>query len=499
MKLAELAALVPGAHFAAGSNVEVGRVTFDSRRVQPGDLFVAVRGAVHDGADFIAQAAAGGAMAIAAEAEVPLPPGLGLVTVPNARRAVGELAAALLDYPSEHLRLIGVTGTDGKTTSCRFIAAVLTAAGRKVGWLTTVDVGMGDQIAPNPHERTTPEASVLQELLARFVAGGVEDAIVEVSSHALALDRVAGCTFDAAVFTNLAPEHLDFHGTLDAYRAAKARLFEMLGEPTSKRWSRMGVVNVDDPSSVAMATSSPAGIVSYGIDNPADVTAIRLELRADYSRFTLVTPIGEARVTTRLIGRHNIANWLAASALALAWGIDLEVIADAAETVELPLGRLQPLAVGQPFQVIIDFAHTPQAMTATLDLLRATTPGRLYLLFGMAGHRDAQNRPMMGSIAAAKTDFFIISTDDPEDEDPMAIADAIEAGARAGGAEKGRDYVVELNRRAGIEEVLRRARPGDTVVLAGKGHEQRMLLASGPHPWSDEREAVAALRALGYA
>ncbi|HEY3117278.1 MAG TPA: UDP-N-acetylmuramoyl-L-alanyl-D-glutamate--2,6-diaminopimelate ligase, partial [Chloroflexota bacterium] len=482
----------------ANPGTEVTGIAYDSRRVQAGNIFVAIKGAHYDGTRFVGEAQARGAVAVAAEEPLALPPGLGLITAPNVRAALGEMAAALLGDPSEHLRLIGVTGTDGKTTTCRLIAALLAASGRKTGWFTTVDLGIGETIEPNPFGRTTPEASDLQQILARFVGEQVEDAVIEVSSHALALDRVAGCTFDAAVFTNLAPEHLDFHGSLEAYTAAKAHLFELLGTPTGKRWSRMGVVNADDPASLAIATSSPAGIVSYALENAADVTARQLDLSMTESRFTLVTPLGEARVSTRLVGRHNVMNWLAATAVGLGWGIDLAMIADAAESVDLPPGRLQFIRRGQPFDLVIDFAHTPQAMSTMLDLLRENTRGRLYLLFGLAGHRDASNRLTMGAIATAKTDFFVISTDDPEDEDPAAIAGAIASGARAAGAKEGRDYIVELNRQTAIREVMGRAHSGDVVLLAGKGHEQRMLLASGPQAWSDETEAVQALHGLGY-
>lgn len=481
-----------------GGEIAVSRVIYDSRQAQTGSLFVAVPGSAHDGAAFVGDAIARGAAAIAAERGVPVPDGVGLLLVPDARQALGPLASALLGNPSEQLRLIGVTGTDGKTTTCRLIAAALASAGRRVGWLTTVEMGTGDLLVPNPYSRTTPEASDLQEALAGFVAAGVEDAVVEVSSHGLALHRVSGCNFDAAVFTNLSPEHLDFHDTVEAYARAKARLFEMLDTPTHKRWSRMGVVNADDPSSVLMAASSPVGIVSFGLETAADVTATHLELQEDRSRFVLVTPIGQWEVTTPLVGRHNVSNWLAAAAVALGWGLDMEAVASAAETVAAPAGRYQRVRASQPFEVIVDFAHTPQALTATLETLRSLSTGRLYLVFGMAGKRDTRNRPSMGAIAARMTDFFIISTDDPQEEDPAAIAGEIEGGARAAGANEGSDYVVLLDRRSAIRAAIGAARAGDVVLLAGKGHERRMLLAGTAEPWSDEEEALEALRSLGY-
>ncbi len=482
---------------------EVRRAVADSRRAQPEDLFVAIPGSRTDGAAYVADAIARGATAIAtdpagAERIGALPAGVGHVVVPNAREAVGELAAALAGRPSDHLRLTGVTGTDGKTTTTQLIAAVLAAAGRRVGWMTTVDLRIGDEILPNPYGLTTPEATDIQETLARFVAAGVEDAVIEVSSHALAMDRVRGCTFDAAVFTNLAPEHLDFHGSMETYAAAKARLFEMLDSPTPKRYSRMGVVNVDDPHSWVMAASCPAAIVSYGLDNVADVSATHVELGLGRTRFRLVTPIDELEIETRFTGRHNVSNWLAAAAVALGWGVDLQAVRLAAETTDPPPGRLQTIRRGQPFEVIVDFAHTPQALETTLATLRGFGEGRLLLVFGMAGGRDAANRPRMGAIAARETDFFVISTDDPGHEDPVAIAAAVAAGARDAGAAEGDRFIVELDRREAIRTVFEKAGPGDIVLLAGKGHEQRMRRGDHDEPWSDRQAAEELLAEIGY-
>jgi len=498
MRLHELASAVPGLQVVVGPDVDVRRVAFDSRQVQPGDLFVAIPGVRVDGTAFAADAVERGAAAVLAEHAMDLPSGAGLVLAPNARRAMGHAAAALAGWPSERLRLVGVTGTDGKTTTCQLIAHVLAAAGRKVGWLTTVDIRLGDEVFPNPYGYTTPEAPQIQELLAQMVAAGVDDAVIEVSSHALALERVQGCSFDAAVFTNLSPEHLNFHSSMDEYATTKARLFGMLDSPSSKPWSRMGVVNVDDPASVIMATSSPAAIVSYGLDNAADVMAEHLELDRAGSRFKLITPLEEVDVQTRLLGRHNVSNWLAAAAVALGWGIDLDAVVEAAASVEAPPGRIQRVRCGQPFEVIVDFAHTPQAFAATLAALEPLREGRLYVAFGMPGGRYQGNRPRMGELAARHADFFILSTDDPLYEDPAVIASEIAAGALSAGATEGPDFVVELDRRAAIAMLLQRARPGDIVLLAAKGHEERQMLAARIEPWSDAGVAAELLAELGY-
>lgn len=498
MLLSDIAAVVPGLRVSANADADVRRVTYDSRRVEPGDLFVAIRGLAEDGATFARDAIERGAVAVLAARELEVPAGAGMLVAPDPRQALGEVASVLYGRPSERLRLVGVTGTDGKTTTCQLIAAVLAAAGRRVGWITTVDVRIGQEIVRNPFGHTTPEAPEIQETLARMVAAGVEDAVLEVSSHALALDRVTGCTFDAAVFTNLAPEHLNFHGTVEQYTAAKAQLFAMLDSRTDKQWSRMGVVNADDPASMVMAGSSPAGIVSYALNTPADVTADRIELGIGGSRFTLVTPLGEVPMSTRLVGRHNVYNWLAAAAVALGWGIDLAAVAEAAATAEAPPGRLQRVRRGQPFEVIVDFAHTPQALESTLTTLRAFCDGRLYAVFGMAGGRDRANRPRMGAVAAQYADYFVVSTDDPVHEDPADIAEQIISGARVAGAVEGVSFNVDLDRRSAIQSLLARAEPGDVVLLAAKGHEQRQLIGERAEPWSDLGASAELLAEMGY-
>ena len=342
--------------------------------------------------------------------------------------------------PSGAIRrgICGWSASRGPTARPRpraLLAAILDRAGQRTGWLTTVDVKIGDEIRPNTLDHTTPEADRVQEVLAEMAADRVETAILEVSSHALALDRVRGCEFDLAIFTNLSPEHLNFHGTMDEYARAKARLFAMLGEPSAKPGPRVGIVNADDPASSVMREHCPAAILTYGIEHRADVMAQDVRLGVRGATFRLVTPRGEAQVVSQLLGRFNVANWLAATTAALELGATLDdVVRAAAETRPVP-GRMERVDHGQPYLVVVDFAHTPQALENALRTLRPHTEGRLMVVFGHAGERDPANRPTMGRIAAELSDYFIISMDDPLHEDPTEIAYAIAARSSCRGRE----------------------------------------------------------------
>jgi len=499
VRLSDLVHDVPDATLVQGDpTAEIRGVVHDSRRVRPGDLFVVIPGERHDARAYVPQALERGALGVVADAPLALPPDRALLVVPAARPALADLAAALRGHPSRRLGLVGVTGTDGKTSTTRLLAAILDRAGQRTGWLTTVDLKIGDEIRPNTLDHTTPEADRVQDVLAEMVAAGVETAILEVSSHALALDRVRGCEFDLAIFTNLSPEHLNFHGTMAEYARAKARLFEMLGEPSAKPGPRLGVVNADDPASSVMRERCPAAVLTYGIEHPADVMARDVRLGVRGATFRLVTPRGEAQVVSQLLGRFNVANWLAATTAALERGATLDHVVQAAAVTRPVPGRMERVDHGQPYLVVVDFAHTPQALENALRTLRPHTEGRLMAVFGHAGERDPANRPTMGRIAAALSDYFIISMDDPLHEDPAEIAGAIAAGATAIGKREERDFSVDLDRMSAVRALLDRARPGDTVLLAGKGHERRMLVGDERRPWNDREAAERALAERGY-
>lgn len=493
--LAELLVECPGATLVSGSaQTMCTGVTQDSRAVQPGWIFVAIRGLERDGRGFIPQAIRAGAVAVVTDTDVDAPSVVALLRVPSARAALADLSSALWRHPSGRLTLIGITGTDGKTSTAQLIGTILRASGRTVGWLTTAGIRLGDEQRPNTLDHTTPEAPAVQALLAEMVARGVDTAVLEVSSHALALDRVRGCQFDAAVFTNLSPEHLNFHGSLDAYRDAKAQLFRMLQPKERTSREPFGVVNLDDPAATAMIAAAPGPVVTYALDCDADLTAHDLALTAGGSRFVVRTPTTEFPVQTRLIGRFNVSNWLAAIATSLRLGASLGDVQRAAEELGPVRGRMEPVEAGQPFLVVVDFAHTPQALETALRALRPHTRGRLLTLFGQAGGRDPANRPAMGIIASKLADFFLITTDDPINEDPAAIASVIAEGARSTGAIQGDHFDIELDRRSAVKRLIRMAGPDDVVLLAGKGHEQRMLIGDRKLRWDDAEAARTSIR-----
>lgn len=496
--LGALVRATPGARLVTGAaTLPISGLTHDSRAVAPGYLFVALPGRRYDGLAFVAEAVRRGAVAVASEQPTPTAP-VAWVAVPHARRALADLAAAWHGWPAERLRLIGVTGTDGKTTTTRLIGTLLEAGGQPCGWYTTAELKVGEATLPNSERHTTPEADRVQAVLAQFVASGARYAVLEASSHALAQERLRACTFDIAVFTNLSPEHLDYHGSLAAYLDAKARLFRMLGEASSKTAPRYAVLNRDDPASETLRAQCPAPVVTYAVAQPADVWAREIAETAEGLRLTVVTGDAAWPLTTRFLGRHNAANWLAAVAVAWREGVPVEAIQAAAAAATPPPGRLEPVRCGQPFQVYVDYAHTPQALAAALRALRAIATGRVLLAFGHAGGRMAANRPRLGAVAAQLADYFVITSDDAYPEEPAAIAHAVEAGAREAGAQPGRDYVVCLDRREAIRHLLARAAPGDVVLLAGKGHEAFLQLQAVPEPWSDVAVAREILAALGY-
>lgn len=499
--LASLAQPPLGMHTGDGANhelatTEITSLAYDSRKIQPGGLFLAVPGEHTDGRRFVVDAAQRGALAALGpryEGE-PLP--LPYIEVADMRAALADLACAFYNYPARYLCTIGVTGTDGKTTTSNLISTILDSVNKRNGLLTTANFKLNGQEWENTTRQSTLEALEIQQFLRRLLDEGATHAVIESTSHGLELQRVRGCAFDIGVVTNITHEHLDFHKTIENYRRAKARLFEMLDPARDKGLgvAPRAILNQDDVSYEVLKPYCRAPILSYGIETPAMVRAVDLRLGAEQTRFRVVLPGGEIEIVTRLVGRFNVSNCLAAIATASSLGIAPEMIAEALAAVHGVSGRMERIDEGQPFTVIVDYAHTPDSLEKVLHILRPLTSGKLMAVFGSAGERDRQKRPIMGRIAAQLTDFFVITDEDPREEDRFAILSEIAEGARALGKREDKDFVCVADRREAITTAFARADPGDTVLLAGKGHEQSIIVGTTKIPWDDRRVAREQLR-----
>jgi UDP-N-acetylmuramoyl-L-alanyl-D-glutamate--2,6-diaminopimelate ligase len=479
-----------------GDVPEVRGITHDSRAVEPGFAFAAVPGARADGHDFLDAALEAGATAALVQADreakwAALASRLPLVVVPDVRGALGPLAAAVYGDPSSKLRLIGVTGTDGKTTTAHLIGHLLDACGLGGGYLSSVGFDCGDGFQLNATHMTTLEATSIQAMLARAVTLARQSMAVEASSEGLAQSRLEGCELDVAVFTNLTRDHLDFHGTMERYLAAKGLLFEMLRRPSAKSFPRAAVLNADEEVSAYLRGLSEATAITYGLGE-ADVRGSGVEVDGFVLGFD-VTHGGESIHTTLpLLGRFNVYNALAATAVAVSQGVSLRDAAAALASFPGVPGRLERIDAGQPFAVFVDIASTPAALENVLNALRPATTGRLWAVFGAAGGRDAARRGGMGEVAARLADRCVLTNEDPRDEDPDAIIEPIAAALRDGGRSEGSDFVRVPDRRAAIEYAFEHADPGDTVLLAGKATETTMVFADGPVAW-DERATAREL------
>jgi UDP-N-acetylmuramoyl-L-alanyl-D-glutamate--2,6-diaminopimelate ligase len=493
-----------GSGLAAGS-LPIRGVSFDSRRVRAGCVFVAVPGEHVDGHDYVPAAIALGAAAAIVERPLPAA-GVPQIVVDRSQAALATAAAWWYGDPSRELAVVGVTGTDGKTTTSFLATAVLEAGGISAGLLTTAEIKVGELRGANPEHVTTPQAPQLQKSLRAMVRAGNRAAIVETTSHGLALGRVAGIAYDSAVFTNLTHEHLELHGTFEAYREAKLGLFRRLGGPPKPAVPfapRVAIVNCDDASAPlfeAAATEAGVTVLRYGVGPQADVRALDVSDAGGRPRFTVQTPGWRSEIALRMVGRFNVSNALAAIALGEAFGLDPAVVREAVAGMPGVPGRMELVELGQPFRVVVDYAHSPASLTTVLDQLAplAAGSGGLIVVFGSAGERDVQKRPMMGRIAGERSRLVVVTDEDPRGEDRYAILDEIAAGAEAAGRRRGDDLLLIADRREAIEAAFGRARPGDVVLLAGKGHEQSIIMADGPRAWDEKSEALAALTRMGY-
>lgn len=513
------------------TDIAISGVAYDSRKVRPGGLFVAIKGTHTDGHRYIDQALARGAAAIVVDARywsvdtiARYNNAASFVVAPNSLAALSPIAAAWYDNPGRELNVVGITGTKGKSTTTELTSRVLEGGAHTTGLIGTVDFKIAARQWPNDTRQSTPEALEIQQMLREMVSSGCDYAVLEATSHALSADwnRLGDCDFDVAVFTNVTHEHLDYHGSVEQYRRDKAQLFEMLGQgqevmgdgqelqahspiahrlaPTAPRFARWAIVNADDPYHHLYLHAAPASArrLTYGMRAAADVRAHAVESTPAGSRFQVTSPWGEGTVALPLPGPFNVLNALAALSVGLSQGVPIEAGIAALGLVAGVRGRMQRVAQGQPFDVIIDYAHNPDSFEQVLGMLRPLTSGRMIAVFGSAGERDLAKRPMQGAIAARYCQLLVLTDEDPRGEDSNAILHDIAAGAEEEGLRERSGYVCIPDRAQAVRFALEQAREGDVVLLLGKGHEGTIQYNGYSIPWDEAAEARAALRELGW-
>jgi UDP-N-acetylmuramoyl-L-alanyl-D-glutamate--2,6-diaminopimelate ligase len=489
-----------------GAHVE--HITDDSRQVRSGSVFVSLKGERVDGHDFIVKAVEAGASALVLQKDcssveealeqagcrVPLP---AMVQVKDSRKALGLLASQFHNDPSSRLRMIGVTGTNGKTTVTYLCKAMLEKAGRRVGLIGTVAYEIGAERVTA--SQTTPGAVEFQSLLARMEDSGLDTVVMEVSSHALALDRTIGCEFDVAIYTNLTQDHLDFHADLEDYFQAKLKLFSNMSSVAGNDRPRRAIVNIDDPRSDRVRNACSVPVWTYSIRNPSDVRAEHVRLSMDGTQFVAVTPAGRFDIDSRLVGEHNVYNILAAIAVGLNEGLSAAIVQKGIQSVLNIPGRFERVEAGQDFAVVVDYAHTEDALHRLLSAAQALKTGRIITVFGCGGDRDRSKRPKMGQAAARKSDVVFLTSDNPRTEDPLAILREVEVGVSEVVQQQGTTdlrYHVIPDRRLAIEAAVREAKRGDMVVIAGKGHEDYQIIGTERRHFDDREVARAAIETV---
>jgi UDP-N-acetylmuramoyl-L-alanyl-D-glutamate--2,6-diaminopimelate ligase len=492
----QLAAAIHPSQQSASDAAVLG-IEYDSREITPGKLFVAMRGGTSDGNRFIEQAISNGVVAIVTDTEEYYAstrqghPQLPIALVAHGRRALAEICLAFYDHPDQKIGLSGITGTNGKTTTAYLLEQLLRAHGRKTILVGTIEYRIGDRVMTSPH--TTPESRDLLSLFAEGVSQGVSEAVMEVSSHALDQGRVWQLAFDTAIFTNLTQDHLDYHGTMDEYLRAKQRLFD----GTSSQVPKFAVINADDDAGAQLtgvAREVGSQVFSYGIHD-GDFRASGVRMSASGTHFSLQTPFGNTPITSRLVGRINVYNLLAASAAAGSRGLSLADISTAAELLQAPPGRFQTIDAGQDFAVIVDYAHTSDALRNVTALARELVHshhGRVITVFGCGGDRDRTKRPLMGQAAGEGSDVVIVTSDNPRSENPDAIIADILPGLESTTAR----LLVEPDRALAIQLAIEEARAGDLVLIAGKGHEKTQTIGRNVLAFDDAEQARATLAGL---
>ena len=499
-------------HTAHGDHtVPISTIAYDSRRVQPGGLFVAIKGSHTDGHQHISAALAQGAVAIVYDdPDQPPHAAVPAALVPNAKVALSPIAAAFYEYPAQHLDVIGITGSKGKTTTTFLTAAALEASGELVGFLSTVDFKIAGRQWSNDTRQSTPEALEVQAMLREMVTAGCHYAVIESTSHGLSprWNRLGDCAYDVALMTNVTHEHLDYHGSVAQYQQDKAEMFRLLaassrqkiinGQQTTPR--KMAIVNADDPTADLYRNAAGAEVehLSYAIHAPADLRATNIESTSRGLRFTAHTPVGTFQLNLQLVGTFYVYNVLAALAVCVARGIDLAAAIGRLEGISGISGRMDQVNVGQPFSVLVDYAHNPDSFEQVMAMMRPLTAGRLIAVFGSAGERDRAKRPLQGAVAARWCDLLYLADEDPRGEAGLTILHEIAVGALAEGKQIGLNCWLIPDRRAAIRAAFASAKAGDVVLLLGKGHEGSIIYAEGSVPWNERAVACEELAALGY-
>ncbi len=488
MKLGEFLRAVPNAEVGADPAVEVTSLAYDSRRVEAGSLFFAIQGEKADGHLFIPQALERGAAAIVSEREPAPELATRWVRVAKARRALADIARAFYGHPDSRLDLIGITGTNGKTTTAYLVESILRAAGVPAGLFGTIEYRLGTRALAALN--TTPESLDLLTYFSELEAAGGKAAVMEVSSHALAQERVWGFRFSTAVFTNLTRDHLDYHQDFEHYFEAKRRLFEGLGTPPPE----LAIINLDDPWGARLLDLPSPRRLTYGLNSDAQVKPKQSSQGPGGLEATVLTPEGKVEIKSPLLGRANLANILAATAVAVGQGIPGDKIAEGVMALRSVPGRFERVDEGQPFLVVVDYAHTDDALRNVLKTARELARNRLIVVFGCGGERDRTKRPLMGEAAGLLSDVPVLTSDNPRGEDPLRIMSDVIVGLQ----KTGKPYLAEVNRESAIRKAMEQAREGDVVVLAGKGHETYQVLKDQRVPFDDREVARKMLREMGF-
>jgi len=498
MTLGKLITSIPRSDFNGDRNAPIKDLAYDSRQVGPGSVFVALRGRSLDGHEYIQDAVARGAVAIVAEGIGEIAAGVSTLRVPDSRAALSQLAVAFYAPPFERMNLVGITGTNGKTTTSYLLESILQADGRKTGGIGTVNYRFGGKVWPAP--MTTPESLDLMRILRAMADEGVTDVVMEVSSHALDQGRTAGCPFQVAVFTNLTRDHLDYHPTMDAYFEAKSRLFTGLDPKSPKRPA--AIINADDPRGPQLAAIARAEVITYGLREGCRVRADRLELSREGIGATLRTPAGSVDIRSSLIGHFNIYNIMAAASAALRLGVDPQTVSAGILRLGGVPGRLELVRNQRNLAIAVDYAHTPDALLKALESVKRLTRGRVLTVFGCGGDRDRGKRGEMGAVAARLSDVVVVTSDNPRTEDPDGIVTQIEAGLLATGMKRAeslrrtgsdaRGYMVEPDRAKAIQRAVALAGKDDFILIAGKGHEDYQIVGKTKRHFDDREVAATA-------